>query len=125
MLYGCNCASVGVPLKTSNRSTPVTPGSASIWPCNVLGGPPMSAYAISTWNEPGVHVGLAVGVGVGDCPPPPQQKRSVELVGTPVLSYPPASQMRQVPSVSVGKLRRPVPNAGTGVFAAQVLVAGS
>ncbi len=31
MLYCCSCASVGVPEKASNRSTPITPGSASIW----------------------------------------------------------------------------------------------
>src|SRR6476620_3705647 len=64
MLYGCNCASVGVPEEASNRSTAVTPGSASIWPCSVPGGPPISEYAISTWNEPGVQLGDAVGVAV-------------------------------------------------------------
>jgi hypothetical protein len=84
MLYGCNCANVGVPEEASNRSTPVTPGSASIWLCSVPGGPPISEYAISTWNELGVHVGDAVGVavavGVGDGPPP-QQKISIESVG--------------------------------------------
>jgi len=33
---------------------------------------------------------------------------------TPSLAYPPASQIRFVPLVSVGKLRRAVVNAGTG-----------
>ena len=80
MLYGCNCASVGVAEDASNRSTPVTPGSASIWLCSVAGGPPISEYAISTWNELGVHVGVAEGVpdavdvavavGVGDAQTP-------------------------------------------------------
>jgi hypothetical protein len=39
---------------------------------------------------PGVQlgdaVGVAVAVGVGDCAPPPQQKISIEAVGTPVVS---------------------------------------
>ena len=68
MLYGCNCASVGVPEDASNRSTPVTPGSARIWLCSVAGGPPISEYAISTLNELGVQLAVAVGVGVElDC----------------------------------------------------------
>ena len=89
MLYGCNCASVGVAEDASNRSTAVTPGSAIIWLCSVAGGPPISEYAISTWKLDGVHVGDAVGVavavGVGDAPPP-QQKISIDAVGRPVLS---------------------------------------
>ena len=36
MLYCCNCASVGVPEKASNRSTAVTPGSASIWSLQLI-----------------------------------------------------------------------------------------
>ena len=67
MLYGCNCASVGVPEDASNRSTAVTPGSASIWLCSVAGGPPISEYAISTWNELGVQLAVAVGVVALDC----------------------------------------------------------
>jgi len=59
-----------------------------------------------------VAVGVAVGVGVGV--PPAAQKISVEFSGLPgiVLSYPPANQILVVPSVSVGKLRRAVVNAG-------------
>src|SRR5215469_5920484 len=74
MLYGVNCAKVGVPLEASNRSHAATPGSASIWLCSVFGGPPISEYAINTWNALGVHVGVAEGdpatvaVGVGVAP---------------------------------------------------------
>jgi uncharacterized protein YjlB len=53
----------------------------------------------------GDTVGVAVGVGVGDGHP----KISIEFVGV-VGAYPPASQMRLVPSVSTGKLRRAVVN---------------
>src|ERR1700747_1420136 len=65
MLYCSNCASVGVPLKASNKSHKVTPGSASIWFRSVVGGPPMSAYAISTRNALGVPEREAVCVPVG------------------------------------------------------------
>ena len=51
----------------------------------------------------------AVGVGVGD-PPAVAQKISIDISGVRLLSYPPESQMRVVPSVSVGKLRRAVVN---------------
>ncbi len=64
MLYCCSWPSVGVPEKASNRSTAVTPGSASIWPCMSLGGPAISAYAISTRNPVGVQLGDAVAEGV-------------------------------------------------------------
>ena len=67
-----------------------------------------------------VPVAVAVGVGVGV--PPPWQKISIEPTGTPVLSYPPASQILVVPSVSVGKFRRALLNGSPVV---QVLVPGS
>ena len=70
-----------------------------------------------------VAVGVAVAVAVGVGEPPPAQKISIEAVGA-LGAYPPTSQILVVPSVSVGKLRRAVTNAGTGVLAAQVLVPG-
>src|SRR6476620_3756351 len=50
-----------------------------------------------------VAVAVAVGVGVAQTPP----KISIEAVAV-VGAYPPASQMRSVPLVAVGKLRRAV-----------------
>ena len=73
-----------------------------------------------------VAVAVAVGVGVGvGVPPPALQKISIEATGTPVLSYPPDSQILVVPSVSVGKLRRAVVNAGTGEPVVHAFVPGS
>ena len=72
-----------------------------------------------------VTVAVAVAVGVGVGVPPPWQKISIEATGTPVLSYPPDSQILVVPSVSVGKLRRAVVNAGTGEPVVQAFVPGS
>src|SRR6266513_5025095 len=62
----------------------------------------------------GVAVGVAVGVGVGVGVGVPQGlmgqlKISIESVGV-AGAYPPASQMRFVPSVSVGKFRRAITN---------------
>lgn len=82
------------------------------------------AVAVAVGLVAAVAVAVAVAVGVG-LAPPALQKISIKAVGTPVLSYPPASQMRVVPSVSVGKLRRAVTNAGTGVFTVHMLVPGS
>jgi hypothetical protein len=60
----------------------------------------------------GVAVGVAVALGVG-VGPPAAQKISIALIGVlPSSPYPPATQIRVVPSVSVGKLRRAVLNAG-------------
>jgi len=72
-----------------------------------------------------VAVAVAVAVGVGVGVPTPWQKISIEATGTPVASWPPANQIRVVPSVSVGKLRRAVVNAGTGEPVVQALVPGS
>ena len=69
-----------------------------------------------------VAVPVAVAVGVGEAPA--RQKICSEATGTPVLSYPPANQILVVPSVSVGKLRRAVVNAGTGEFTVHMLVPG-
>ena len=69
-----------------------------------------------------VAVAVAVGVGVGD--PPAWQKISIEAVAV-VGAYPPANQILVVPSVSVGKLRRAVMNAGTGEFTVHILPTGS
>jgi hypothetical protein len=50
-------------------------------------------------------------------------KISIEASGViPSLAYPPASQIPLMPSLSVGKLRRAVINAGTGVPVVQLLV---
>jgi hypothetical protein len=69
-----------------------------------------------------VTVAVAVAVGVGVGVPLPSHKISIEDNGvTPSLAYPPESQMCVVPSVSVGKLRRAVPN-GTSIV--QVFVPG-
>ena len=67
----------------------------------------------------GVDVAVAVGVGVGV--PQTLPKISIEAVGA-VGAYPPASQMRLVPLVSVGKLRLAVMN---GVPIDQVPATGS
>ena len=77
----------------------------------------------------GVPVGLAVGlpigegvaVGVGVGVPQKLPKISIESVGV-VGAYPPASQMRLVPLVSVGKLRLAIAN---GVPIDQVPATGS
>ena len=62
-----------------------------------------------------VAVAVAVAVGVGEGLLWAQVKISIEASGVmPSLAYPPESQMRFVPLVSVGKLRRAVINAGTG-----------
>lgn len=69
-----------------------------------------------------VAVGVAVGVGVGE--PVAAQKICMSAAGA-AGSYPPASQILVVPSVSVGKLRRAFVNIGTGEFTVHVLVPGS
>jgi hypothetical protein len=57
-----------------------------------------------------VDVAVAVGVGVGVGVALRQKISIVARVVKPLESYPPESQMRLVPSVSVGKLRRGVTN---------------
>jgi hypothetical protein len=57
----------------------------------------------------GVNVAVAVAVGVGVGVPQTLPKISIEFVGV-LGAYPPTSQMRLLPSVSVGKLRRAVMN---------------
>jgi hypothetical protein len=61
-------------------------------------------------------------VGVGE--PVAAQKICMSAAGA-AGSYPPASQILVVPSVSVGKLRRAFVNIGTGEFTVHVLVTGS
>ena len=67
------------------------------------------AVAVAVGVAVGVCVAVAVGVGVGE--PAPAQNLSIEAVGA-LGAYPPTSQILVVPSVSVGKLRRAVVNAG-------------
>lgn len=81
------------------------------------------AVAIAVAVAVAVAVALAVGVGVGVAPA--AQKISIDATGRPVLSYPPASQILVVPSLSVGKLRRAIVNAGTGEPVVQAFVPGS
>lgn len=76
------------------------------------------ADGVGDGGTDGVTVGVGVGLGVA----PAAQKSSIEAIGTAVASYPPASQMRLVPSVSVGKFRRPVTNGSPVV---QLLLPGS
>src|SRR5437764_1464809 len=61
------------------------------------------AVAVAVAVDVGVDVAVAVGVGVGVAQTP--AKISIVFVGV-VGAYPPASQTRLLPSVSVGKLRR-------------------
>src|SRR5438270_5172927 len=61
------------------------------------------AVAVAVAVDVGVAVAVAVGVGVGVAQTP--AKISIVFVGV-VGAYPPASQTRLLPSVSVGKLRR-------------------
>jgi hypothetical protein len=70
-----------------------------------------------------VAVAVAVEVGVGVAPAA-AQKISMSAAGA-AGSYPPANQMRVVPSVSVGKLRRAFVKCATGEFTVHVLVPGS
>jgi hypothetical protein len=97
-----------------------------------------SSLVIEPWSvtTPGVQVGVAEGVpvgvsvavgdavGVGVGVPATLQKSSIDPKGVTVLSYPPASQMRLIPSVSVGKLRRAMVNAPTGEPIVHVFVPG-
>jgi hypothetical protein len=76
------------------------------------------AVGVAVGVDDPVAVAVAVGVGVGV---PQMPKISIEAVGV-VGAYPPASQMRSVPLVSVGKLRRAVTN---GVPVDQVPATGS
>jgi len=76
------------------------------------------AVGVAVGVDVAVAVAVAVGVGVGV---PQMPKISIEAVGV-VGAYPPASQMRSVPLVSVGKLRRAVMN---GVPIDQVPATGS
>ena len=69
----------------------------------------------------GLGIGLAVAVGVGVGVPQTLPKISIVSVGV-VGAYPPASQILLTPSLSVGKLRRAVINAGTGVPVVQLFV---
>jgi len=80
------------------------------------------AVAVAVGVAVGVCVAVAVAVGVGVGDPCAQVKISIERSGViPSLAYPPESQMRFVPLVSVGKLRRGVVN---GRSVDQVLVPG-
>ena len=65
------------------------------------------AVGVAVGVDVAVAVAVAVGVGVGV--PQTLPKISIEGVGA-VGAYPPASQMRSVPLVSVGKLRLAVMN---------------
>src|SRR6266699_3288984 len=68
-------------------------------------------------------VGVGVGVGVGDAHGlTGQLKIPIEATMAPVPSYPPAIQMRFVPSASVGKLRRA---SSIGLPIDHVLLTGS
>ena len=69
------------------------------------------AVDVAVGVDVAVAVAVAVGVGVGV--PQTLPKISIEFVGV-VGAYPPASQILLTPSLSVGKLRRAVINAGTG-----------
>ena len=77
------------------------------------------AVGVDVGVDVAVEVTVAVGVGVGV--PQTLPKISIEFVGA-VGAYPPASQMRLVPFVSVGKLRLAVMN---GVPIDQVPATGS
>src|SRR5262249_52489455 len=79
--------------------------------------------AVAVGVAVGVRVAVAVAVGVGEAPQglTGQLKISMSAAGV-VGSYPAANQMRLVPSVSVGKLRRAFTN---GVPIDQLLVPGS
>jgi hypothetical protein len=82
------------------------------------------AVAVGVTIAVAVAVAVAVGVGVGVGEPPPAQKISMSAAGV-AGSYPPANQMRVVPSLSVGKLRRAFVKCGTGEFTVHVFVPGS
>jgi len=77
-------------------------------------------------GQVGVAEGVPVAVGVGDLSSATAAEafRRCRREASYYRSRLPA-RYGTVPSVSVGKLRRAVANAGTGVFTAQVLLTGS
>jgi len=66
--------------------------------------------AVAVGVTVGVDVAVGVAVGVGEGVPCVHMKISSEDSITPLLAYPPESQMRSVPLVSVEKARRAVEN---------------